>query len=33
MLKNTVYCIIIRKEFNKGPNADEILLKYLEEDL
>lgn len=31
ILKNLVYCIIINKEFNKGPNVDEILLKYLQE--
>ncbi len=30
ILKDTVYCLIVRKEFNKGPNADEILLEYLE---
>jgi hypothetical protein len=29
ILKNIIYCIIIRKEFNKGPNTDEILLNHL----
>jgi hypothetical protein len=30
ILKDTIYCFIVRKEFNNGPNADEILLDYLE---
>lgn len=28
ILKNKVFCLIVRKEYNKGPNVDEILLNY-----
>ena len=29
ILKDTVYCIIICKEWNKGPTADSIILEHL----
>ena len=31
ILKNTVYCLIVCKEWNTEPNADTILLEHLEE--
>ncbi len=30
ILHQTVFCVIIRKEWNKRPNADEVLLEHLE---
>lgn len=33
ILKETVYCIIVCKEWNKGPSSDSILLEYLNNNL